>query len=214
MPIAQLRVMRRLSATRHEWLLGVFAVGILLSASRAQAEESERPRAGHVPSAQWSTPGSPATEETSRWYGSLGLGLDAGALALVPLGIVEQNFSLCLVGAGVYAIGGPIIHLSHGHPVKALGSFVLRLGISALAGMIGYEVGVATWTDDHTSDSGNDRMSRGVGGFLMGVIAGGVAGALVDDLFVAREPVRNERSVNVVLVPNAGGASLALAGRF
>jgi hypothetical protein len=60
----------------------------------------------------------------SEWYGGWILGLDGVAIVTAPI----------IVGFGVYALGGPIVHASKGEPVRAVGSLGLRVGLPLLFG--------------------------------------------------------------------------------
>jgi hypothetical protein len=60
-------------------------------------------------------------------------------------GPVGKGFTIA--GAVVRGISGPIVHLVHGHPRKALGSFALEgvlPGIFAAVGLARYRVGTRT----------------------------------------------------------------------
>lgn len=63
----------------------------------------------------------------SQWYGGWIFGLDGIAIVTTPI----------LVGVGVYALGGPIVHLSKGEPGRAAASLGLRIGLPvALGGLV------------------------------------------------------------------------------
>jgi hypothetical protein len=187
---------------------------MLSSALQVRADDSKEDQAVPAQPRLSTAPVSSEPEQTSRWYGSWGLAVDGVALTFASLGLFDGNAPLCLVGAGIYLIGTPLIHVRHHQPGRAAGSFLLRAGLPALAALVGYDAGVASWTDDHTSDSHNDRMSLGIGGFLLGALAGGAVAAVIDDLLLAREPTGKEPTVRVAFLPTARGAILALGGRF
>jgi hypothetical protein len=196
MQLAEWMVMRRAFGNNWNWFFIGSLAGMLVLAPEVQAGESKEGQTEPAQPRPLTASGSSEQEQTTRWYGSWSLGLDGTALAFASLGLFNRNAPVCLVGVGVYLIGAPLIHVGHRQPGKAVGSFLLRAGLPALAGLIGYQAGVASWTDDHTSDSGNDRIVLGLEGLLLG------------------EPIRKDPSVRVVFVPTATGATLALGGRF
>ena len=196
MQLAEWMVMRRAFGNNWNWFFIGSLAGMLVLAPEVQAGESKEGQTEPAQPRPLTASGSSEQEQTTRWYGSWSLGLDGTALAFASLGLFNRNAPVCLVGVGVYLIGAPPIHVGHRQPGKAVGSFLLRAGLPALAGLIGYQAGVASWTDDHTSDSGNDRIVLGLEGLLLG------------------EPIRKDPSVRVVFVPTATGATLALGGRF
>ena len=215
MLLANGMVMRRAVGNTWNWFfIGCLAAGVLVLVPEVRAEESKEGQTEPIQPRPLTASGSSEQERTTRWYGSWAMALDGAALGFAALGFFDRNLTVSLVGTSVYLIGTPLIHVGHHQPGKAVSSFLLRAGLPAFAALIGYEVGVASWTDDHTSDSRSDRIASGFAGILLGALAGGFAAAIIDDSLLAREPIRNEPSVSVVFIPTARGATLALGGRF
>ncbi len=212
MELAQGVVMDR--TLGRSWVFIGFLAGMLSSASQVRADDSKQNQAAPAQPRPLTASVSSEPEQTNRWYGSWGLAVDGVALTFASLGFFDHSAPLCLVGGGIYMIGTPLIHVGHHQPGRAAGSFFLRAGLPAVFALVGYQVGLASWTDDHTSDSRNDRLGLGLEGIVLGAFAGGAVAAVIDDLLLAREPIRKEPSVTVAFVPTARGATLALGGRF
>lgn len=103
-------------------------------------------------------------------------------------------FGGAILTAGVYALGGPTVHVIEGRFGRAVASFGLRVGLPLGLGALGYASGnpdILTWS-----------------------VIGGVGGALVIDWFVLARPSPPEVSPGVVLVPFASGGGLGFAGSF
>jgi hypothetical protein len=79
----------------------------------------------------------PAVATETRWYGWQTLLTDGGAVALPVVAATSRNEPLTAValvaGAGVFALGAPIVHLAHGRPGAFGLSLGLRLALPALA---------------------------------------------------------------------------------
>jgi hypothetical protein len=76
-----------------------------------------------------------AGDARGHWYGWQTLVSDA-----VGLGLVVGSFTyngdangFTLAGAGVWALGAPLVHVAHARYLPALGSLTLRVGLPALA---------------------------------------------------------------------------------
>jgi hypothetical protein len=148
----------------------------------------------------------------SSWYGWQTLMAD-GAWLLVSVAAVGAGATggpseaLGWVSLGGYFLGGPIVHFGHGNVGKGLGSLALRSGLPILAGGIGAKAA--------TADCGGGEWC-GVGGALIGGLAG-VVGAIVLDAAVLgyeRVPERNS-TWPIVGVASDGERTLVTAqGRF
>ncbi len=114
-----------------------------------------------------------ASAESGHWYGWQLLLADAATLVMVPLTLAARNPgdsyvpSYLVWGADVTA--AITLHALHDHPLKALGSFALRVGLLA-----------AGW-----------RLGEGIGDYAHGrvwaVPLGWLMAALIDDLVLARD---------------------------
>ncbi len=74
-----------------------------------------------------------ATDDTpggKQWYGGQTLAVDLSTIALlVPVAVLGTKANapaLPLLNLAVFELGAPIVHAMHGHPLRALGSAVMR----------------------------------------------------------------------------------------
>src|SRR5580765_8446752 len=70
-------------------------------------------------------------------YGKQTLVADLGALTIVSSATIWENRLPVELGLGAFMIGGPIVHLVHGKPVRAVASLGVRVAgpvIGLLAG--------------------------------------------------------------------------------
>jgi hypothetical protein len=156
----------------------------------------------------------PSTRKKIDYYGWQILLTDAsGVAAGIAIGSTGYPGSGLLVFSGGYVLGGPIVHLSHGHPGRALGSLGLRLGLPVL----GFSLPLL---QDPSCDSEGDCDDLGqlVAALALGVVGMGVAsvidwavlGTSVEDVPVERGPT---------LVPQVsagadGSLQIGVLGRF
>jgi hypothetical protein len=186
-------------------ILGLaLAVAVIASARGARAEDAQ----------------------ATNWYGWQTLASDGTAIALWATALAANDAVYtasqrstyqtvanvaALAGFGVYAFGGPIVHARRGHVDKFGSSLLLRLGLP-VAGLLGG--GALGWA---ACGKGNqeDIPCPAVTGAI-GLAAGGLAAMVIDAAVVAREPVTGAgaRFVQPLVLPTAGGAAFALAGRF
>src|SRR5262249_36553546 len=112
------------------------ALAAVLMPAAACAQDSAGARDGR------SSPPSPPSEATSAappsaapsWYGWQALLVDAAATAPVDIGAASAKsggLAVALAGAGIYAVGGPIIHAAHHRWAAMGGSLGLRLLLPA-----------------------------------------------------------------------------------
>jgi hypothetical protein len=83
------------------------------------------------------------------------------------------------LGLGTYALGPPIIHLSHHNPGRAAGSLGLRLALPLLGMFVGSSI-------DKASER-KDAWYPGLFGAFVGFYGGGVAASVIDAVWLARE---------------------------
>lgn len=152
----------------------------------------------------------PPPPPETRWYGWQGLIADASSLLLI--GSVGSGRT---IGAGLGAIGyvtaPPIIHLAHGHPVKALASFGMR------AAAVAVPVGGGFYLSDQACRHGGDMCF--VGGeffFFYTAVLMIPAALVVDDVVLAREPAPPpmvpDASIAPWAAPARGGFVVGLQG--
>ncbi len=168
-----------------------------------------------VPSASWTGPLSPPAADRgpdvpqltkSRWYGWQTLLTDAAAFASLDIDPA--------LGVGVYALGGPIVHWSHGNTWRGFGSLAMRVGAPVLLG--------AAFA--RTCNPSGDEGDWGCLGAAVIGVGLGVAGAIaVDAAVLARDrvPVESDTamslgsvSVTPTLAAGRDRASLMLQGTF
>jgi len=139
----------------------------------------------------------PAAERA--WYGWQILAIDALSLGALYIASTDRADFMGYVGVTGLAVSGPIIHAVHDRPGRAVGSLVLRPGLTiggALAGY--YSVGTC-----HDYDC--------LAGFVVGGFLGGVSAEVIDSFVLAWEP---RVPVTPVVTPTSGGATVGLAGAF
>jgi hypothetical protein len=143
------------------------------------------------------------------WYGWQTLAVDGGAAALgitaVVLGSMEdscdtdtcsaepnatrEGAALALgIASGVgYGAGAPTVHLLHGRPWHALGSFGLRAGLPVLGGGIGLLLAPCPPPQGDYGNCGGGLMMLGIGAGVFAAIA-------LDANLLAEEPPESEKS--------------------
>jgi hypothetical protein len=169
------------------------------------------------PQSRESSRSRPAREvEPPRWYGWQTLAFDgavfAGSItALVVAGDTDVFESLAWTPAVAFAVGGPVIHLVHREPWRALGSLGLRGGLPALGGAFG--IGILANCPPPDGEYG----SCGLGEFAVGVALGVLAASLIDGFALARESA-GARDVALSISPfvssDGSTGELRLQGRF
>ena len=153
------------------------------------------------------------------------LASDLTAISLVFLGAVVYddneaigNFGLA-GGVATYALGGPILHVAHEQPGRALGSFALRLGLPGAGILI--VAGLAS-----SCQSGGEGWCE-VGAVVVGgtvMLGGFVTAMIVDDGFLGRAPKaqpKNETRASSfqaglapLIDPKKRSVGLSLVGAF
>lgn len=164
----------------------VLAVTLVALPSHAHAQQSVL---GDEPTSRSSSPSAAPAPAGRSWYGWQTLVADgasvtafAGALALYrPSDGAMQDASaalLVLAGAG-YLVGAPAVHLAHDAPVKAAGSFGLRLALPTAGLFAGLALGPRC--------SGL-RCMNGLESGALGALLGVVGAVVVDAALLAFAP--------------------------
>lgn len=138
----------------------------------------------------------------TRWYGWQILAVDVASIAVLAAGEDDALFSS--IGAGGWVLGGPAVHLVHGHGGRAVGSLALRLA----APIAGAMIASAACPGDE-----NDEVFGCLDNIAIGLVAGAGA-AMVIDIVLATEEVESPPPVAPVLMVTDAGAQVGLAGRF
>lgn len=139
---------------------------------------------------------------TKRWYGWQTLGVDALSIGLVAAADPAHSSDLATFGALGFLAGAPVIHGLHGHGEKALGSALLRIGLPAAGGVLGY----AATADD-------ERWTSGLQGFVIGSLVGVGTAIALDAVVLAWEP-RPFEPWRPSLSLRADGAVVGARGSF
>lgn len=144
---------------------------------------------------------------TSRYGAQILVGEFAGVSA-AGVGAVVGEETGALVGAGVWMLSAPAIHLAHGNPGRAVVSVALRQGLLWSGALIGSQLPCAPVTEHR-----NCHLGRAVGGAMIGY----GAAVIIDALFLARTtraaPTRAPTwSPTLAAAPE--GVSLGVAGVF
>lgn len=162
----------------------------------------------------------PSTRRKVDYYGWQILLTDVASVAAgVAVGKDDHPDKGFAVFGGGYVLGGPIVHLSHGNPGRAVGSLALRVGLPALGAwaLFGPEPECHD-TPETEGSCGEDVIARAVGGTLLALVGMTTASLLdwtVMGLSIEEVPVEP----GLTLVPQVsagGGGSLqfGVLGRF
>lgn len=106
-------------------------------------------------------------------YGIVTAAVDSVPLALTITSMTANDERILLPAIATYLVGGPVVHLAHGHPGRAGLSLVLRAGAPVALGLLGAA------SERHTGRPGLSELGAGVLGALAGAL-----GAMVVDWLV------------------------------
>jgi hypothetical protein len=148
------------------------------------------------------------------WYGGAILLTDGLSLASAVAAVFTQSSAPAAFALGGYALGGPIVHVAHGEPLRGLGSLGLRAGLPVVGGLSG-----ALLASVGPPERCHDVCGlRALGGLLVGTGVGAVAAMVVDTAFLARRKVPAEATTGVTVTPQVAvdkkGVQLGLGGAF
>jgi hypothetical protein len=147
------------------------------------------------------------------WYGYQNLGADAVALGLGIAAVDTYNRPsdvLAWSAVGVYALGGPLVHvLHHGLTTRSLASVAMRLGLPVAGAYLGMAL-------VHCNHQERECEGDDLGGYFIGAGLGIATAVIVDDFFLAREERHVERSPWTPTVAPApgGGMTFGVAATF
>ena len=145
------------------------------------------------------------------WYGWQPLAGDLMAAGVFTLGAAGESGNVELAGAAIFPLAAPLIHLAHGHPLRALGSFGLRLAVPIGGFFLG--ASVQPMFDKNCAQ----EELCGLGGAIIGGRAGTLVAAVIDDGVLSwdEKPAASfvERIAPSVAVRGNSGL-LALRGTF
>lgn len=159
-------------------------------------------------------------EPTRQWYGKNMIITDLTALGLFLGGAAmlgnssDLGAGLMVLGAGTYALGGPIVHFSEGQVGRGFASLGLRVVGPVATGLTGAFIGAAA-----SSGCGDDWCGlegAAIGG-LIGFTSAIIAAPIIDNVFFARKKVPPQAlawSVMPSYQPVTGQAGLTLRGNW
>lgn len=139
------------------------------------------------------------TESTSsgpkqRFYGWQNILVAYGGVAIAASAVGGHELGVTFgVGVGIYGLGGPIVHLAHGYPGRAVGSLMINAALPALGLLIGGSASHCT---------GHEECNPDFGPAIAGVTLGMLAAPLLDAFLMGYEDEPK---------PNQGVASLVPA---
>ena len=176
----------------------VALLALVAASAAAHAEPSAGPP-GSAPPAD-----APTEQVVTTRYGWQIAAVDVAVVAAAA-GLGENGG--VQVGIAGLLLGGPIVHLAHGHSGRALGSLGLRAGVP-VAGTFAFAL-ACNASDDDPSGETLHCLGPAAAGFLLGL-------AVVEtvDLISARDVESSALPVAPTLTVGGGAAQLGLAGRF
>ena len=150
------------------------------------------------------SPPQPTVAVQHRWYGWQNLSSDGVALTLFVVAgetsphqgrtLFFMNPPWAIAGASVFALGGPIVHLAHGHPLRAIGDLVMRTAMSSAVPLLIVVGGETTKT---SGPDGGATANVYVGLAAVLAIFGAAGAVAIDSTIMSREERR------VVVDPDA-----------
>lgn len=155
--------------------------------------------------------------EASYWYQTIGADMLAfGLLVGAAKANSSKGESVAKLSIGVYLLGGPIIHVAHDRPGRALGSVALRAGLPLVGGLIGAAFEPKRHCDEF--DPYEECDGDGIGGpALLGLMTGVVAAMIVDSTVLSdgRPPkAKPQPSWTPTAGATRNGFALGVSGRF
>jgi hypothetical protein len=151
----------------------------------------------------------------SRWYGDETLLMDGASAAVALLAVLaDDELASPILGfasIGGYVAGGPMMHVRHHAPGRALGSVALRVGLP----LLGLAPALAC------SGRERDGCGEAIGAVLIGLPLGIGAAIAIDAAVLAREdvPVYDEHArihfgISPLVTRTSTGVAMNVAGAF
>ncbi|GAC1579466.1 MAG: hypothetical protein NVS3B20_10420 [Polyangiales bacterium] len=136
---------------------------------------------------------------TTSWYGWQNMIVGHASLAVAAANLAGRTDPVwTLVPLSGYALGGPLVHLMHDHPIRAGVSFASNVGIPALRGLIGSKMAAGCHSDTTLFGTPNTDPRPGgwcqMGAMFTGILVGAIVAPIVDGLSLGWERTPNERS--------------------
>jgi hypothetical protein len=183
-----------------------------------------------------------ADEPAQTWYGYQTLAVDGSAIALALASAKAGPNTTGDVLGGValagFLLGGPSVHVAHGHVSKGLGDLALRVGAPVVAGLVGGVIGAALYepppppppsaTVGEAIGSAVAEPVTGLAATLEGVFYGALVGGAIaigtDAAVLSHEAVKADVPAKPVeapratlrpsILPSRSGATAGIAGTF
>lgn len=188
---------------------GSFALALLFqgvcatTCTAAEPAEVSLPRPAVAPD---------SSAPAERWYGREMLLLDVAGWGLAAVAFTQAAgdddapSGLVLAGAVEYLLGGPIVHLKHGYPGRAIGSLAAR----SFGMILGTVILLNAYPIDFCFDVCGDRPPDRPALAVVGVAA--MMGVQALDNLNAREPVAEWNTNHLLLgpAPSPGGSGIHL----
>jgi hypothetical protein len=197
---------------------------IATSGSAASASDLDEPATRYAVTTSVAMPSHEAPEPPTerRFYGWQNIVVGyAGAGSMFAT--IKTGSTLPILGFGVYALGGPVVHIVHGQYTRAAGSLVINVLTPLLLGAVAHSLDKPCATSANSSENRDcniDSMSAVITGFAIGM----VAAPLIDGLAMGWEERPRTREPEVSVQPTLSiarkepnGASttmFGLAGAF
>jgi hypothetical protein len=204
---------------RRSWAQGLMAVlGITFAGSPAWAYGIQRESTSHSAEGASGQDRSEDTEkpdpcaqpnQCTKWYGVPILTMDLAAMVLGSIGVGSSSTGLILGSVGLFTLGGPIVHFSNSQIATGFGSLGLRISAPSVGGLVSFLV-----CNSHCTGDGCWGCII-IGG--LGIFSGMLFASVVDNVVLARKPVRRARfslSVYPTYQPTSSSKGLALVGSW
>lgn len=159
------------------------------------------PAASVSPATPWARNASLAPAPSGMWYGWQVLLCDLAAEGFGVAAVLSRSAILLVPSGALHALGGPIVHWSHGNAGRGFASLGLRLGLPLVGALIGA-----------AANNGSSAPA------IVGGAAGSVVSIALDIAWLAREPrspaLSASRTPGVFASVTQQGAALGVAGSF
>ena len=155
------------------------------------------------------------TTTIEKGYGGTMLAVDLSALSLTVLAPFTAGVTL-IGGVGVYALGGPIVHWSHGEVGRGFASLGLRVGVPIASGYALYGLTCPKRSGHELSEYGQGLGCVVTTGF--GVLLGMTGAAIADHLLLVKDRASSSTTQRVswspTLAPSREGMTLGVVGAW
>lgn len=156
---------------------------------------------GMTPIAPLTQPAEPAPTPPTDGYRGTMIALDGAAITAVMLS--HGNKTVVQLAVATYVVGGPVLHLWHDRPKRALASAALRVGLPLVLGLAGARA----------LSGGSDDDEGPIVGAALGILAGGALAIGIDVAALAGPDDAPQRSWQpAISTTRSGGMTFGIAG--